>query len=303
MSIDLQPIPTRALNGQTLFFSDYTGIYDPILNPGGYNGPNTAIATVTATRFLFNSFLQQQSATTSTVIVSNVEYIVSGTGSFSYDTKTYSAGDTFISMLSGTPSLGSCILTQTGNYSPVVTFIPTDIQTSDFTPSLFGIDDLTFPDSTYSVLYEIYTTKYISGTVPAGTYLTGGAPGNTVTINSITYRVGEKFTMVGSHTMSGTGFLSLYNASTLDITDTISPHYFLMNYTAFTAVQQLELYIARNKCNCNSSLCEVLCLAKDKMTAIDINFEDDLSLDVSGTQTLLNEVVDMIGTAFNVINV
>ncbi len=67
-------------------------------------------------------------------------------------------------------------------------------------------------------------------------------------------------------------------------------------------VQRLELYIAQN-CNCNSSACETLCLVKDKMTAIDINFEDDLGLDISGTQTLLNEIIEMITTEFNVLRI
>lgn len=303
MALNLNIVPTRSLNGQTVYFSDYTGIYDAILNPGGYNGPNIGIASVTGTRFLFNSFLLQQAATSSTVIVANVQYQVGGTGSFVWDTKTYSVGDTFISMLSGTPTLGSCTLTQTGVYSPVVDFLPTDVQTGDFTPSLFGINDLAFPDSTYSVLYEIYTTKYTSGTVPAGTYLVGGVVGATVTINSITYRVGEVFTTGSSHTMTGAGFLSTYATSTLDIDGNVSPHYFLMNYTAFTAIQQLELFIAQTKYSCNTNLGAVLALATDKMQAIYINFQDDLGLNFSGTQALLDDIVNLIATEFNVVNV
>lgn len=306
MALNLQVIPTRELNGTSLFFSDYTGLYST-LNPGGYNGPNTDISSVTAVRFVFGSFLQQQMALSGiTVIQSNVEYeVVAGT-SFFWDTKEYFFGDIFISMLTGTPDLNGCVLAQTGNYSPVVDFVPIDVQTSDFTPSLFGINNLTFVDSTYQVLYEIYTTKYEdSDTVPAGTYITGGDVGDLCTLNDVTYRVGEKFTTTDPYdlTATGNGFVSLYNASTVDFNGNVSPHYFLMNFQAFIAIQQLELYIAQNKCNCSGNLNEILCLANNKMQAIYINFEDDLGLSFSSTQTLLNQIIDIIASEFNVINI
>lgn len=299
--INLNIIPTRSLNGQNLWFADYTGLYDSALNTGGYNTPNTPIASVTATRFLLSSYLLQQGAQSGiTEIVPTVEYLVGGTGSFTYDTKTYNTGDTFISMISGTPTLGTCTLSQTGNVSPVIGFLPTDVQTNPLTPSSFTINNLVFPDSTYTFLYEIYTTKYTNGnSVPAGTYIAGGNVGDTITLNSVTYRVGEKFTTGSTYTLTGTGFASLYNASTVDPLGNISPHYFLMNYNAQNAITQLEIFMAQNNCNCDGILGETLCIVEDKMRAIQDNFSGDYNLDISGTQTMLAEIITILTSVSN----
>ncbi len=300
MSVNLNITPTISLDGTSLYIADYTGIYDSSLNTGGYDSPNVDINSITAVRFLFSSYLKQQNAQQNiTTIQSNVEYLVGGTGNFTWDSVVYTVGQTFISMISGTPTLGTCTLSETGNYSPVTTFLPTQVQTSAFSPSLLGIGDLNFPDSTYSVLYEIYTTKYTSGTVPAGTYICGGAVGATITLNSVTYRVGEKFTTLAPYTLTGTGFASLYNASTTDSNGNVTPHYFLLSYYASLAILNLQLYIAQNKCDCNGFLGETLCSVVNKMTAIQFNFVGDYNLDISGTQTMLNEIINEIQTASN----
>ena len=300
MSLDLKIIPTVSLDGTNVVFDDYTGLYDAVLNKGGYGVINTYISAVTATRFLLSSYLKLQNAQVNVKkIQSNVEYLVGGVGTFTYDTKTYSVGQTFISMIDGVPVLGTCTLSETGNYSPVMSFLPTDVQTVPLSPSLFGLGDLNFPDSTYTVLYEIYTTKYTSGTVPAGTYICGGTVGQTITLNGVTYRVGEKFTTAAPYTLTGTGFASLYNASTVDNNNNISQHYFLLSYYASLAIINLSLYIAQNRCDCGGILSETLCSVVNKMTAIQLNFVGDYNLDISGTQTMLNEIITEIQTAAN----
>lgn len=290
MSLYLKLLPVFDINtGETTTFRDYSGIYAPD-NLGGYNYPNTNIFAITATRFIFSSYLKEQSLSTTTEIVSGTEYTVGGTGSFTYDTKLYTTGDIFISMQSGTPTLSNCTITATGGYSPATIFLPLDVYTSDFTPSLFGIDSLTFPDSVYSVLYSVYTTKYFAQAgIPAGTYLVGGTVGQTVIISGVTYRVNEQFTASGVFTMTGTGFISLYDASTTT-DDSVSPHYFQFSYTAFQEIKNLELQIASSSCKCVAKKQETLNDMNTLYLAIKANFEGDLGLDISGTQTMLDRI-------------
>lgn len=294
-------IPTLALTGQTFVLGDYTGLYDPLLNLGGYNFPNVDISSITRVRFIFSSYLKQVQRNISvTNIQQGVEYIVGGTGSFTYDTKTFSTGDIFISYLAGTPTLTSCTLSETGRFAPISAFLPINVTTQAFTPSSLGINDLIYPDSTYNCLYELYTGLITAGSgIAAGRYLVSGTPGQTVTISGVTYRIGEEFTHVGTFTMTGTGTIHLYNASTLDNSGNVSAKYFQLNYHVIQSMLALENAIALYKCGCDHNFCQVQCKVQAMKKAIDDAFELDIPVNISGTQTLMNTIVELIDEALN----
>jgi len=283
--------------GETFKALDYTGPYEATLNPGGFGAPNIEYSDVNATRFIWSSYLKETTAGASSTIVNGVEYLVGGTGSFTFDTKTYSAGDTFISMTNGTPTLNDCTLTQTGRYCSVTDFLPADIQSSDFTPSLLGIDSLIFPDSTYSVEYEVYTTVYAAGTLrPAGTYIVTGSVGDTVTVGSATYRIGEVFTQGSTFTTTGAGSIVAYYATTVDDNGEPDYTYFLLGYNAYQAIKNLELSIANSQCPCVSKALPKLQTVNNNWQALQLNFSNDLSLDISGSQILLDEIISITST-------
>ena len=272
--------------GETLTVNDYTGLYDATLNPGGYGSPNIDQSSVNATRWIFSSYLQEINTSTSTVIEAGREYIVS-VASFSYDTRTYNIGDVFISMLSGTPTLGNAVLTTTGRFSSASSFLPSQVQSGDLTPSLtVGISDLIYPDSSYSLEYSIYTTKKVSGDIPAdGTYIVGGTPGQTVTWNGITYRVNELITVAGAHALTGTGFIALlYATATAN---------FQLSYYSQQSKITLELKVAGSSCGWNAQATEALEQISNDLCAIEDNFNDNLDEDNSGTQILLDEIASI----------
>lgn len=284
--------------GETFKENDLTGPYEATINPGGYGGPNVSVNAINAVRFIWGSYVKQQLAQSNvTEIVAGTEYTVGGTGSFTYDTKTYNAGDTIISMLSGTPTLSNCTLSETGRFSSTTIFLPIDVITSDFSPSLLGIDALIFPDSTYSVQMDIWTTLYAAGAGrPAGTYI---VITDTITISGVTYRPNEVFTQGGSFTFTGSGSIVLYNDTTKDSNGNDSPHYFLLSYYAFQAIKNLELDIASSCCVCRKQKLELLYNLKNKYAAILLSFQNDLTLDFSGTQVLLEEIVSLAEQSVN----
>lgn len=295
MTLRLRPNIVFDINtGETFRALDYTGPYDPVENTGGYGPPNIAVTDVNATRFIWGSYLQEINASTSTAIMSGVEYSVGGSGSFVFDTKTYSAGDTFIAMLSGTPTLSNCTLTATGRYCSVTSFLPVNIETTDFTPSLLGIDSLIFPDSTYSMQYDVFTTKYAAGVSrPAGTYIVIGTVGDTVTVSGVVYRIGEVFTKSGTFTTTGAGSIVLFYATTVNDNGDADYTYFVLSYNAYQAIKTLELYISNSQCLCIGKALPKLQTCNNNWEAIQLNFSNNLGLDISGTQVLLDEIISL----------
>lgn len=294
--IRLKPqIILNYVNGKTFKVLDNTGPYDATLNPGGYGGPNTIAAYVTATRFIFSSLLNEQQAETNvTSILAGREYIAEGTGSFVYDTKTVNAGDTFIFELSGTPTLPSTItLRATGRFSPVLDFVPTDVETSDVTPSLTGVDSLVFPDTVGSLEYSIYTTSYLAGVSrPAGTYV---VTGDTITISGVTYRPNEIFTQVGVFTFTGSGTIHLYNATTTDPDGNPDYVYFVYGFYAFEALMNLQKKLTSGCCGgCKEKVESNTEKAWNIWCGISDAFAvEDGEIDINATQCGLEEMVSL----------
>jgi hypothetical protein len=286
LSPRIQPI-FSIIDGQTFTIEDLTGLYNAINNTGGYGPPNISINSVFATRFIFSSYLTELAGTTSTTITAGYEYTVSG-ASLVYDTKTYLSGSTFISQLSGTPSLGSATLTLTGRFSPVLGFLPPQTTTDPVSPSLVGINDTIFPDSTYTAVYQIFTTKYAAGVLrPAGTYI---VINDTVTVGASTYRIGETFTQASTFTTSGSGSIVLYNTEV--------SRDFQLSYYANYWLETLALRIA-SSCGCPDHLSTAYLQANIKYDAVLDNFKRNLGQSPSLVQSLLEDISNDIQTALN----
>lgn len=274
--------------GETLVIRDLTGLYDPINNPGGYGGPNVSVNAINATRFVFGSYLQELAATTSTTITAGYEYIVSG-ASLTWDTKTYIVGEIFISMISGTPTLGSSAITLTGRFCPVLGFLPTQVSTSNIVPSQVGEDNTTFADTPRSLTYEIYDTVYGAGTLrPAGTYI---VINNTVTISGVTYRIGEQFVKSGTFTTSGSGSVVKHND-----TATIN---FQTFYNYYQAIKDLDLKITSATCGCSEKELIALRECWAMNAAISYNYSDNLGLSTSLVQSIMESIITTTQIANN----
>lgn len=294
--IRLKPQPIlNYVNGKTFKVLENTGPYDATLNPGGYGGPNILASDVTATRFVFSSLLSEQQAETDVAsILAGYEYTAVGTGSFVYDTKTVNAGDTFIFELAGTPTLPSTLtLRATGRVSPILGFVPTDIETSDVTPSLTGVDSLVFPDTVGSLEYSVYTTSYSAGSGrPAGTYI---VTGDTVTISGVTYRPNEVFTQVGTFTFTGSGTIHLFSATTTNSDGDADYVYFVYGFYAFQALLNLQKKLTSGCCGgCKEKVEANSFTAWNIWYGISDAFSvEDGEIDINATQCGLEEIVSL----------
>lgn len=289
MALDLKLYITEDLNeGTTVRIDDITGSYTSD-NTGGYGAPNPSITSVTKTRFLFSSFLTVSNLNSNvTECESGKEYKVNGSGANTVvvNTKTYSLGDTFVLEVDATPVIGTGLtLAETGRFAYPTTFLPTD-NYIEFTPSLFGIDTLEFPDSSYIVEYEVYTTSYSAGAVAAGTYIVLGTSG-TITISGVTYNAGEVFTRSSGFTFSGSNNIALFNSSV--------EYSFPLYWSALQARNNVaNEYVSKN-CKCKEGLSYKLFQIDSRLSAIQFNFENAINVDYSGTQTLLDEIIEIEG--------
>lgn len=284
--------------GETFKIGDYTGVYNPTFNPTGWGTPNIAASAVNYVRVIFGTYLKEQTANSNaTEIIAGTEYRVVGTGSFTYDTKTYNAGDVFISMATGTPTLPTTIvLEETGRFQPITNFVPLDVTSSDFTPSLLGIDDTVFPDTIGNLQMDIYTTETAApnGSVSAGTYIVKGSVGQTITTGGVTYRVGEVFTKGSSFAITGTGSVVEYNDTTVDANGNPDYVYFLFGYHAFQALITMSMKLADNCCNCKDEIRENYVEAMNLWVSIVNQLASiDGQIDISGSQIKLDRIVQL----------
>ena len=288
MALQLQPyINFSITDGLTINILDYSGNYDSVLNPTGYGAPNIDILAVNATQFILSSYLTEITPQSSTSIIAGTEYIVGGIGTFVYDTKTYTSGQTFISMLSGTPTLGTCTITTTGRFSSASSFLPSQVISLPLSPSLaIGTNDLIYLDSSYTLAYTIFTTKYIAQVgIPAGTYIIYGTIGQTAIVSGVTYRINEVMVQSGIFTMTGTASIALFAATT-----TTSQQ---LSYYASQAEINMELQVAQSSFGNRGNLTEALERISTDYAAIKDYFQLNLGVDYSGAQILFNEIASI----------
>lgn len=284
--------------GETFKIGDYTGVYNANFNTTGWGTPNLSASAVNYVRVIFGSYLKEETANSNaTEIIAGTEYRVVGTGSFTFDTKTYNAGDVFISMATGTPTLpATIILEETGRFQPITDFVPLDVTSGDFTPSLLGIDDIVFPDTIGNLQMDIYTTEYASpnGSVPAGNYIVKGSVGQTITTGGVTYRVGEVFTKNSTFAITGTGKVVEYADTTVDANGNPDYVYFLCGYHAFQALIMMSMKLADTCCNCKDKIRENYVEAMNLWASIINQLSNiDGQIDISGAQIKLDRIVQL----------
>lgn len=274
-------------NGTTLNILDYTGAYDSVNNLTGYGNPNLDTHAIKYFRYLFSSYLTESNPQSTTNIVAGQEILVGGIGSFIFDTKTFSTGQTFIAMTSGSPTLNQCTLTTTGRFSSASAFLPTQVISLPLSPSLaIGVNDLIFPDSTYTLQLDSYTTSYTAQAgIPAGTYVIYGIVGQTAIVTGVTYRINEVMVQGGTFTMTGTASIALFY-------DSITT-YQQLSYYANQSQISMELQVAQSSCGNRENLTEALERISTDYAAIQDYFELTLSTDFSGVQVLFDEIASI----------
>lgn len=283
MALALKLYITQDLNeGNLVRIDDITGEYTAE-NTGGYGSPNPRMIDVNKTRFLFSSYLTETNAAQGVLeCEANKEYEVVGSGEETVvvSTQTYSLGDKFVLMDDATPVIGDGLsLNETGRFAYTPDFLPSDFYTT-FNPSAFGIDALTFPDSTYFSTYQVFTTLRSAGSTPAGKYIvTTGS----ITTGGVTYLAGEVFTMTGTFTFTGNN-IALYDSEV--------DYAFPLYYNAFQAQNGVVLKYAAS-CNCDDALTYKLMQINNRFEAIKQNFENDINSDYSGTQVLLGQIIEI----------
>lgn len=285
MPLGLKLYITQDLNnGNIVRIDDITGNYTTE-NTGGYGTPNPNIADVNKVRFIFSSYLTEQNAAEGVLTCeANKEYEVVGSGEETVvvATQTYVLGDKFILMDDAIPVIGEGLsLNETGRFAYTPDFLPADIYDT-FNPSSFGINSLIFPDSTYFCNYQVFTTLVSAGLTIAGTYI---VMSGSIDISGIVYNAGEVFTMNGNFSFTGND-IARYNAEV--------DYAFPLYYAALQARNNIALKYS-NSCNCDDTLTYKLMQIDNRLEAIKQNFLNDINSDYSGTQTLLNQIIEIAG--------
>jgi hypothetical protein len=246
---------------------------------------NYGLTVINATRFLFSNYSKDLQVNTDVKeCKANVEYVVTGSGNNAVvvDTKTFVLGAYFILTVDATPTIGANLkLAETGKVLSYSSFLPTN-NYKEFSPSEFGIDALTFNDSTFKCTYEVFSTKVTSGSgKAAGTYI---VKSGTAVISGVTYRAGE--TLYKSSTFTLT-------SGTLYLLDASQEFVFPLYYNALQARNDIANAYVKQGCTCRNELELKLFKIDNILEAIRYNFEDVINLDYSGTQTMLDQIIEI----------
>ncbi len=245
----------------------------------------TYTTTINATRFLFSNYSKDlQVDTNVTECKSNVEYIVTGSGGNTVvvDTKTFVLGDVFILRVDATPTIGlNLSLAETGRVLSYSSFLPIDFY-KEFSPSEFGVNALVFNDSTFKCTYEVFGTEFLAGSNPAaGTYI---VKSGTAAIDTSVYRAGEVIVKSSSFSLGDGTIYSL---------DASQEFVFPLFYNALQARNDIANAYVKQGCTCKNELELKLFKIDNILEAIRYNFEDVINLDYSGTQTMLDQIIEI----------
>lgn len=241
--------------------------------------------TINATRFLFSNYSKDLLVNTDiTECKTNVEYVVTGSGANTVivDTKTFVLGNVFSLRIDATPTIGSGLkLAETGRVVSFSTFLPTNIY-KEFSPSEFGIDALTFNDSTFKCTYEVYDTEITSGAgKAAGTYI---VKTGTAVISGATYRAGEVIIKTSTFTLT---------SGTIYLIDESQEFVFPLYFNALQARNDIANAYVKQGCTCRNELELKLFKIDNLLEAIRYNFQDVINIDYSGTQTMLDQIIEI----------
>ncbi len=243
------------------------------------------IQDVNATRFKFAT-AQTLSNPSKNVKIAEAfsEYIVVS-GVFTYNGTTYTSGDKFC-FVEEFNIPNTCVVDETGYYIPISTYIPVDSGAAVFTPTQTGFkgSQIYFPDTSFVLDYEVYTTKYNAGaTMPIGKYIVIG--GGEVLVNGTkTFLSGEVFSITSTQSFTnttGTNFCVKYETST--------QMYFYTNYYSFGLFEKYINKIATSYQLSQQVYSDFLQITA-KLNACAMYAEQDYGVSVDGIQELLDQV-------------
>jgi hypothetical protein len=245
----------------------------------------TTIQDINGTRFRFATATSLAAPSQNvTIAQAFFEYIVVS-GTFTYNGTAYVAGDVFC-FVSTFPLPNTCIVAATGYYVPVSTYLPTDATPASFTPTQTGLGGnvIYFPDTSFVVDYELYSTKYAqNATLPAGRYLVIG--GGTILFNGVsTFSTGELLTAVGGETFTdttGQNYVVKYETNT--------PMYFYTNYYSFALWERYTNYIATSYQVSQQTYSDFLQITS-KLNACNMYAQQNFGVSLNGIQELLDQV-------------
>jgi len=248
----------------------------------------TPITSVNATRFVFATVNNVNNISTDvTDLVANKEYELVGSGSMTIDGKILSAGDKFILRVdvSVTPP-STLIINETGYYSPVTSYLPTE-DYEEFVPSQLGINDTIFPDSVCTLIYDVYTTKYAQQEVflSGVQYIVTGSVGGKIILddNGYTYNVGEVFTLTNDtffEDVSGTNYVVRLESSVTC---------YFQTYKYANAVYESYVSAVSNGV-CPPQVQSNLIKVHSLLHANILNFEKNINVDLQAMQNSLDTI-------------
>jgi hypothetical protein len=271
MATELEILVTQDfVEGDLVRIDDITANYTTVIN---------------ATRFLFSNYSKDLLVNTDiTQCISNVEYKVTGSGANTVvvDTKTFLLGDVFTLMIDATPVIGSGLkLAETGRVVSYSTFLPSNLY-KEFSPSEFGVDALTFNDSSFKCTYEVFDTAEVAGAgKAAGTYI---VKTGTAVISGATYRAGEVIIRTSTFTLT---------SGTIYLIEESQEFVFPLYYNALKARNSIANSYVKQGCTCRNELELKLFKIDNILEAIRYNFENVINIDYSGTQTMLDQIIEI----------
>lgn len=238
---------------------------------------NEYLSDINAVRILFAT-ADSLSATQESVSVLEAWKQYELLNSVTINGVTYAAGSAVL--FSSDHNIGTNKAIWTGYYGQYVSWVPSDYVLKDFAPVQVGLTGDSFPDTAFQCRYDIFTTKYTAGTIPAGTYIVTGTAGDHITIGGATIYVGESFTTSGN-TFSGTANVVLYKDTTTEVFYTCKNAYDVwQSYSEKVA----DATVVTNVERLMSDYLQVNSLWRSLMTT---NDSQD-SVDVNNVQSILN---------------
>lgn len=236
------------------------------------------LSDINAVRVMFGAYNNTISGQSTSSLLAWTEY--SADQAMTINGASYAEGDSIY--LSEDTDIGTDTATATGFYGEMQTWVPLDGDSMSFTPSQTGLsgDDTYFPDTVFTVVYELYSTQYTSAdvSIPANTYIVSG---DSVVVSGATYQPGEVFTKTGTFTFTGSGVIYAFEDS--------AESYFATTADAFATMQS---YITSISSNLNPNIENVTKLYKiiANYEAIDFGAEQNYGFSLSYMQSLLDEI-------------
>jgi hypothetical protein len=246
---------------------------------------STTIQDVNATRFRFAT-AQSLNAPQQNVTIAQsfTEYLVMS-GTFTRNGVIYVAGDVFVFQEDYTLP-NTCVVNATGYYVPNSTYLPTDNLPATFTPTQMGLGGsvLYFPDTSFAVDYEVYTTKYAQDdTIPSGKVVLIGSLGGVIETEGRRFSVGDVWDY------DTDPFTNITGTNYVVKLETATQMYFYTNYYSFGTWERYINKIATSSQVSQQVYSDFLQITA-KLNACNMYSQQSYGVSLDGIQELLDQV-------------